>query len=95
MESIKKPNLRELFRAVLSLKNREECEDFFVDLCTPAELTALSDRWRVVKFIDDKVPYREIHEKTGVSTATITRVARSLQYGTGGYQKVLDRLKAK
>ncbi len=93
MEKKTKSNIRELFRAVLSLKNPEECDHFFSDLCTPAELMAFSDRWLVVKYIAQKMPYREIHEKTGVSTATITRVARALQYGTGGYRLALRRLK--
>ena len=88
-----KNGTRELFRAVLSLKSVEECEEFFADLCTPAELLALTDRWRVAKLVDQSVPYREIYDKTGVSTATITRVARSLQYGEGGYRRVLNRLK--
>jgi TrpR-related protein YerC/YecD len=95
METMTKPSLRELYRAILTLKNVEDCEDFFTDLCTPAELTAMADRWRVVKLVDQKIPYREIHEKTGVSTATITRVARALQYGEGGYQNVLNRSKGK
>jgi TrpR-related protein YerC/YecD len=82
---------RELFRAVLQLKSVEDCESFFQDLCTPAELLALADRWRVAKLVDQAIPYREINERTGVSTATITRVARALQYGEGGYRKAIDR----
>jgi TrpR-related protein YerC/YecD len=88
-----KSAIRELFQAVLSLKTSDECQRFFEDLCTPAELSALRDRWRVARLVNRDIPYREIHEKTGVSTATITRVARSLQYGTGGYRLILERLR--
>ena len=88
-----KSSTRELFRAILSLKSLDECDRFFADLCTPAELCALADRWRVAKLVDQSVPYREIYDKTGVSTATITRVARSLTYGEGGYRRALDRIK--
>ena len=83
---------RSLFVAVLSLKSVGEAETFFSDLCTPAELEALSGRWQVARLIDKGMPYREISEKTGISTATITRVARCLTYGRdGGYRRVLDR----
>src|SRR4051812_23121360 len=86
---------RELYRVILELRNIEECEHFFTDLCTPAELQAMADRWRVAKLVDEGVPYREINQKTGVSTATITRVARSLTYGQSGYRRALDRLAEK
>lgn len=84
---------RELYRAILTLDSVEDCERFFTDLCTPAELAALSDRWRVARLVENDVPYREIYDRTGVSTATITRVARCLQYGEGGYRRVLERTK--
>jgi TrpR-related protein YerC/YecD len=84
---------RELYRAVLALRTVEDCESFFTDLCTPTELAALVDRWKVAKMVDRDVPYREIYDRTGVSTATITRVARSLKGGEGGYRRVLDRIK--
>lgn len=85
------PGTRGLFEAILSLKTRDECARFFEDLCTPAELQSLSDRWRVAGLLEEGVPYRSIYEQTGVSTATVTRVARSLTYGAGGYRLVLDR----
>lgn len=66
-------------------------EDFLVDLCTPAELEALADRWAVVPLLADGVPYRSIHDRTGVSVTTIGRVARCLDHGTGGYQAALER----
>ena len=78
-------------RAILALDSEDEAVRFFADLCTPAELGALTDRWDVVQLVDSNVPYRRIHEMTGVSTATITRVARALVYGENGYRTVLDR----
>ena len=83
---------RALFGAVLSLKTSAECGAFFADLCTPAELEALSGRWKVARLLDKGMPYREISQKTGISTATVTRVARCLTYGSdGGYRRLLDR----
>ncbi len=84
-----------LFEAVLTLKNVEECRKFFTDLTTPAELEALADRWSVVGLLEDEVPYREIHDRTGVSVTTIGRVARFLTTGSGGYQLAYQRLKRK
>ena len=81
-----------LYRAILSLRNEAECEQFFGDLCTPADLEALVDRWAVVKYLQDGLPYRKIHEITGVSVTTIGRVARFLIAGNGGYQTALKRL---
>ncbi len=86
---------RALFRALLSLESIEECERFLIDLCTPAEITALADRWWVARLVDREVPYRKIQEETGVSTATVTRVARALTYGENGYRTVLEREKKK
>jgi TrpR-related protein YerC/YecD len=83
---------RALFSAVLSLKDAGECQAFFADLCTPAELDALAGRWKVARLLDKGIPYREIAEKTGISTATVTRVARCLTYGKeGGYRRLLGR----
>ncbi|MGC3980534.1 MAG: YerC/YecD family TrpR-related protein [Steroidobacteraceae bacterium] len=83
---------RALFGAILSLQSVEECRAFFRDLCTPAELQALTDRWAVVGLLKSGLPYREIHKQTGVSLTTIGRVARCLQNGDGGYQIVSERL---
>lgn len=88
-------DLKELFEAVLGLKTQAECEKFFADLCTPGELSAVADRWKVARLLDQRMPYREIYERTGVSTATITRVARALFLGESGYRRALDRLKTK
>lgn len=84
---------RALFGAILTLRSVEECRAFFRDLCTPAELQALADRWSVVALLQEGVPYREIHKQTGVSVTTIGRVARFLTSGNGGYTVAAARLK--
>ncbi|MBT8078929.1 MAG: helix-turn-helix domain-containing protein [Gammaproteobacteria bacterium] len=81
----------ELFSAVLSLRDIRECRDFFKDLCTPAELQALVDRWQVVQLLKQGLPYRRIHDMTGVSVTTIGRVARFLSSGFGGYETAIQR----
>lgn len=82
-----------LFDAILSLKNREECYTFFEDVCTINELLSLSQRLEVAKMLREQRTYLEIAEKTGASTATISRVNRSLNYGNDGYDMVFERLK--
>jgi len=82
---------RSLFAAVLTLKTVDECRAFFRDLCTPAELQAMSDRWAVVDWLQKGLPYREIHRLTGVSVTTIGRVARCLADGNGGYSLAASR----
>ena len=82
-----------LYRAVLALRTERECEKFFSDLCTPAELEALVDRWAVVAYLADGLPYRKIHDLTGVSVTTIGRVARYLTAGNDGYRIALKRLR--
>ena len=81
-----------LVEAILGLKTPEECYRLFDDLCTIREVQDLSQRMEVAQMLRDKVTYNEIAQKTGVSTATISRVNRCLAYGSGGYQLVLDRL---
>lgn len=80
-----------LARALLSLQTSDEMLAFLDDLCTPAELEAMTDRWRVVPLLQQGIPYREIHERTQVSVTTIGRVARSLERGAGGYVAALQR----
>ena len=80
-----------LFEAVISLRDVEECRNFFKDLCTPAELQALVDRWQVVHCLQQDLSYRQIHDITGVSVTTIGRVARFLSDGFGGYETALKR----
>ena len=76
---------RSLYSALLSLKNVDEVAAFLSDLCTPAELEAMIDRWRVVPYLQEGLSYRQIHERTAVSITTIGRVARYLNQGSGGY----------
>jgi TrpR-related protein YerC/YecD len=80
-----------LFRAIQSLRTTAECRNFFKDLCTPAELQALTDRWQVVELLLQGMPYRQIHDRTGVSVTTVGRVARFLSDGFGGYRTAIDR----
>ncbi len=86
------PASDDLFRAILALETVDECERFFRDLCTLSELRALTERWQVVRLLQEGRSYRAISEQTGVSTATVTRVAYWLRQGEGGYRTALDRL---
>ena len=81
-----------LFEDILSLQNREECYTFFEDVCTVNELLSLSQRFEVAKMLRDQKTYLDIAEKTGASTATISRVNRSLNYGNDGYDMVFSRM---
>ncbi len=83
---------RNLFAAVASLRSADECRAFFRDLCTPAEIQAMADRWAVVDWLLRGVPYREINRLTGVSVTTVSRVARCLADGSG-YSLVVRRAK--
>ncbi len=83
---------RNLCAAIAALRTAEECRAFFRDLCTPAELQAMADRWAVVERLRRGLPYREIHRVTGVSVTTIGRVARFLAAGNGGYSLAASRL---
>lgn len=91
-KKIKSDAVDHLFEAILSLQNKEECYDFFEDLCTVNELISLSQRFEVASMLRNHKTYLEIADKTGASTATISRVNRSLTYGNDGYQIVLERL---
>ena len=89
---LKNENMDFLFKAILSLETLEECYDFFEDLCTVQELKTLSQRVVVAKMLSEKSVYTDIVEQTGASTATISRVNRSLQYGCDGYDKIFERI---
>lgn len=88
-----KNDLDILFEAILTLENIDECYKFFEDIATINELKALSQRIQVAKMLKNKKVYTEIAEFTGASTATISRVNKCLNYGEGGYNLVLDRIK--
>ncbi len=90
---MKELKLDSLFDAILTLKNVDECEKFFRDLCTLSELKCMSERWDALKMIEEGIPYRTIAKKTGTSTATVTRIAHWLNNGTGGYKMALERRK--
>ena len=81
----------DLFDAILALNSPDETRNFFYDLCTPAELEGLIDRWRVAQMLIQKTPYRKIAEETKISTATIVRVARFLNNGFDGYKTIMQR----
>ena len=91
-KKIKTPAVDHLFDAILSLKIKEECYIFFEDICTVNELLSLSQRFEVAKMLRDQRTYLDIAEKTGASTATISRVNRSLNYGNDGYDMVFERM---
>ena len=94
-KKIRTEEVDHLFEAILCLKNKEECYTFFEDVCTINELLSLSQRFEVAKMLTDKRTYLDISEKTGASTATISRVNRSLNYGNDGYEMVFSRMKEK
>lgn len=91
-KKLQTPAIEKMFDAILTLKTKEECYLFFEDLCTINELLSLSQRYEVAEMLTEKKTYLEIAEKTGASTATISRVNRSLTYGNDGYALVFDRL---
>lgn len=93
-KKIKTEAVDHLFQAILTLKNPEECYIFFEDVCTVNELLSISQRYEVSKMLREKKTYMEIAERTGASTATISRVNRSLNYGNDGYDMVFERLGA-
>ena len=88
----KEPSMA-LYQTVLQLKDLDECYRFFQDLCTVSELRAMEQRYDVAVLLEKGMIYNDILEKTGASSATISRVNRSLQYGSGGYSIVFDRMK--
>ena len=91
----KKQKNGELYKAILLLKTEEECYDFFQDLCTVSELRAMEQRFEVATLRHGGMIYNDILERTGASSATISRVNRSLSLGVGGYDKVFERMEKK
>lgn len=92
-KKIKTDAVDQLFDAILCLNTREECYNFFEDLCTVNELLSLSQRFEVASMLRDEKTYLDIAKKTGASTATISRVNRSLNYGNDGYDMIFERMK--
>lgn len=93
MDKIKSKSTELLFEGILSLKSVDECYDFFEDLCTVREIKSMAQRFEVARMLSEKQVYSDIVEKTGASTATVSRVNRSLSYGNNGYQTVFSRMK--
>ena len=85
----------DLYDAIAAIKTTQEAKKFMLDLCTPAEIQAMADRWRVVEPVIDGKPYRKIYDETGVSVTTIGRVARCIMLGEGGYVLIHERLEKK
>lgn len=94
-KKIKTESIDLLFEAILCLKSKDECYTFFEDICTINELLSLTQRFEVAKMLREQKTYLEIAEKTGASTATISRVNRSLNYGNDGYDMVFERMQKK
>lgn len=92
-KKVKTESLDLLFEAILCLQDKEECYTFFDDICTVNELLSITQRFEVAKMLREQKTYLEIAEKTGASTATISRVNRSLNYGNDGYDMVFERMK--
>ena len=91
----KKEKSDRLYQAILTLETEEECYNFFQDLCTISGLRSMEQRYEVASLLNDGMIYNDILEKTGASSATISRVNRSLIYGSGGYESVLEKMKEK
>ena len=91
-KKIRTEEVDHLFEAILCLKNKEECYTFFEDVCTVNELLSIAQRFAVAKMLKEDNTYLEVAEKTGASTATISRVNRSLNYGKDGYELVFSRM---
>ena len=94
-DKLRKDDVKDLFEAILTLNDVEECYQFFEDVCTVNEIISLAQRFEVAKMLRDKHTYNDIAQKTGASTATISRVNRSLNYGNDGYDMVFNRIKKK
>ena len=95
LDKIRGPQTDLLFEAILQLKDIEECYELFDDLCTISEIQSLAQRLEVAQMLSERKTYDTIQLETGASTATISRVRRCVDYGSGGYQKILERLDGK
>ena len=95
MNHLHNESMDQLFQAICQLSSPEECYAFFEDLCTIKEMQDMAQRFDTAILLDQGMSYQKIAERVGVSTATISRVNRCLNYGTGGYRKALDQMKNK
>ncbi|MFZ9035655.1 MAG: YerC/YecD family TrpR-related protein [Francisellaceae bacterium] len=92
IKQAQKQDIEALYQAFSLIQSPEEASRFLNDLCTPAELSAMADRWRVVKEIKAEKSYRQIYSETGVSITTVGRIARCITYGEGGYNLIFERI---
>ena len=92
---LKNQTTKALFEAILSLENMEECDTFFEDLCTMKELADMAQRLEAAKMLLDGKTYEQIVRAVEISTATISRINRCIQYGTGGYQAIIERVRSR
>jgi len=92
IHQLEEEELNELYKAILKLKDKTECADFFRDLCTHEELVEMSKRWKAARMLSKNKSYIEVSQKTGLSTTTVARVAHWLNNGAGGYKLALKRL---
>ena len=95
IKELRSENTDRLFKALMTLENTEEFYDFFEDLCTVKELKDMSQRFEVACLLNDGMSYQKVSELTNVSSATISRVKRCLEYGSGGYTKAIERISSK
>ena len=93
MSPFNTPSIERLFAAILQLKNQEECRQFLEDICTIKEVQDMAQRLEAAILLDQGEGYQAISDQVGISTATISRVSRCLNYGAGGYRQVIDRMK--
>ncbi len=93
MKNLRSESVDRLFDTILALRDRDECSAFFDDICTIKEITDMAQRLDTAYLIDEGISYQKISERIGVSTATISRVSRCLNYGAGGYRTMIDRSK--
>lgn len=92
MNILSSNSTKNLYQAILSLENEDECKKFLRDLLTEAEIKEFSNRWKVAQMLDAKVPYEKIEKQTGMSSTTIARISRWLNSGKGGYRLVLNKI---
>ncbi len=95
MKSIHNELTEKFFKAIMNLKDEDECRRFFEDVCTIKEIQDMSQRFEVAFLLNDGMSYQEVLAKTGVSTATISRVNKCLNYGSGGYKEAIDKFNTK
>ena len=93
MEKIHTPEVDRLFDTILKLESKDECYNFFEDICTYQEMDAIAQRMEVALLLWDDMRYNDVNKQTGASTATICRVSKAMNYGAGGYKTVIERMK--